>query len=235
MKHHLATLAAGVALLAAPAFAQQPATASAAAPAAQDSVKDLADLGTGVHKVKLAEDGSMKSCVVVGQARISRALGPSKGILTARKVAKQNAEAAFVAWLKTQVSDVRTNGDDTKFLLKGSVSGEGDAQTYEDAESTETNTQVTTSVSQGALRGMTLIGADQDASTQILTQVYAWKPAFAAAAAGTAGAMNMPDAAPGTPAPTGTGARSGGSAPEVKPAKGYETKTVVAPEADEFL
>lgn len=231
MKNYIATAFAASALLAATSFAQQ----QVPAPASQNPVKELSDLGSGVHKVKLAEDGSMKSCVIVGQARISNALGPSKGILTARKVAKQNAEAAFVNWLKTQVSDVRTNGEETSFKLKGSVSGDGEAQTYEDAESTEINSQVTVSVSQGALRGMSLIGADQDASTGILTQVYAWKPAFAAAAAGTAGAMNTPDAAPGTPAPSGTGARSGGSASDVKPAKGYETKTVVAPEADEFL
>lgn len=212
--------------IAASAFAQEAASGTS-------SVKELADLGAGVHKVKLAEDGSMKSCVIVGQARISMALGASKGILTARKVAKQSAEAAFVNWLKTQVSDVRTNGDETLFHLKGSVSGDGESQTYEDAESTEINAQVTTSVSQGALRGMTLIGADQDAAAGILTQVYAWKPAFAAASAGVAGAMNTPDAAPGIPAPTGTERKAPAAVPGLN--KGYESKTTLAPGAEEFL
>ncbi len=207
--------------------------ASVFAQDAKSSVKEFADMGAGVHKVKLADDGSMKSCIIVGQARISMALGASKGILTARKVAKQNAEAAFVNWLKTQVSDVRTNGEETRFHLKGSVSGDGEAQTYEDAESTEVNVQVTTSVSQGALRGMTLLGADQDASTGILTQVYAWKPAYAAASAGVAGAMNTPEAAPGKPAPAGNGTGAGASGSSS--AKGYESKTAVSTDLDEFL
>ena len=105
--------------------------------------------------------------------------------------------------------------------------------TYEDAESTEVNVQVTTSVSQGALRGMTLLGADQDASTGILTQVYAWKPAYAAASAGVAGAMNTPDATPGKPAPTGNGTGAGASGSSS--AKGYESKTAVSTDLDEFL
>lgn len=72
-------------------MAENPADATAQENAAktQDSIQELAELGPGVHRVKKTANNVFKSCVVVGQARISTVLGKSKGLATAR--AMQNS------------------------------------------------------------------------------------------------------------------------------------------------
>ena len=61
-------------------MAENPADATAQENAAktQDSIQELAELGPGVHRVKKTANNVLKSCVVVGQARISTVLGKSK-------------------------------------------------------------------------------------------------------------------------------------------------------------
>ena len=144
MKNTFATMLAGAALLADPAFAQEaaPEATSTSSPAPVvvqpgDSVQNLAALGKGVHKVKKTEDGHFRSCVVVGQARISTALGAAKGMMTAQRNAKLDAESAFVTWLKANTKSVEQSGDKTEFVLKGDETGRS-----ETGSSTETSSSL---------------------------------------------------------------------------------------------
>lgn len=206
--------------------------------------KKFGEMGPGVYRVKLVDDGSMKSCIIVGQARISKALGKAKGLMDAKKVAKQNAEAAFIAFLKVHVSDVRQTGDATEIHITG-VDEDGDP--IEEANSTETKSQITTSQAEAQLRGMSMLSSDLDGENETLTQIFGWKPAFAAASAGAAGAMNTKDAAPGKAAPTGidgssekkggaenSGSGTGSSGNGKKKIK-IKSKTTVTKGAEEFL
>lgn len=187
MNKHIAFAFAGATLLVAPVFAQEaspaatsvpaqaPAETPAIAPAAVqpgDSVQNLAALGKGVHKVKKTEDGHFRSCVVVGQARISTTLGAAKGMMTAQRNAKLDAESAFVTWLKANTKSVEQSGDKTEFVLKGDETGRS-----ETGSSTETSSSLVQTSAEGAIRGLSLIG--KDVSGEILTLVYGWKPDYA--------------------------------------------------------
>lgn len=210
MKKTVAIAFAGAALLATPAFPQETATAVASAPAPaaaatdpsakpEDTVQSLAGLGKGVHKVKKTDDGHFRSCVVVGQARISTALGAAKGMMTAQRNAKLDAESAFVMWLKSNTKSVEQSGDKTEFVLKGDETGSS-----ESASSTETSSSLVQTTAEGAIRGLSLIG--KDVSGEILTLVYGWKPDYAEITREVAAEMNKePEAAaqsaPPQPAP----------------------------------
>ena len=143
-------------------------------PSPEQSVENLALLGKGVHKIKKSSEGGLQSCVVVGQARISESLGKSKGILTAQRNAKLDAESAFVAWLKTNVKSVEQSGDKTEVMLASGAEGP-----TETGSSTETSSALIQSSAEGAIRGLTLIGRSVDAEAGILTLVYGWKPEYA--------------------------------------------------------
>jgi len=192
---------------------------------AQDSIKELAELGPGVHKVKKTENNVFKSCVVVGEARISTVLGMSKGLATARRNARLKAESEFVSWLKTNTSSVRSFGDETEFTLKGD-----DEKNTETGASTETNTETITSSAQGAVRGLTLIGSTQDPETKMLMQVYAWKPDYARIADQVESAMKPAPVS----APAAGDKKEKPEKPNAQPST-IKAKTVVAPEAKEFL
>ena len=193
-------------------------------PTMQNLIKELAELGPGVHKVKKTENNVFKSCVVVGQARISTVLGISKGLETARRNAKLKAEAEFVSWLKTHTASVRSLGDETEFTLKG----DGDKES-ETGTSSETSTETITSSAQGAVRGLTLIGSSQDSETKMLTQVYAWKPDYARIVDQVESAMKPEVKVSTTPAAKKESEKS------KTQNKGIKSKTVVSPEAKEFL
>ena len=190
----------------------------------QDSMQELAELGPGVHRVKKTENNVFKSCVVVGQARISTVLGKSKGLATARRNAKLKAESEFVSWLKTNTASVRSSGDETEFTLKG----EG-TSTAESGKSTETSVETIISSAQGAIRGLSLIGSHHDSETSTLTLIYAWKPDFAKLTDQVETAME-----PNRQEHSGANRKKGNGAHR-KTASPVKTKTVVAPGAEEFL
>lgn len=191
----------------------------------QDSIQQLAELGPGVHKVKKGVNNVFKSCVVVGQARVSTVLGMSKGLATARRNAKLKAESEFVSWLKTNTASVRSSGDETEFTLKS----EG-TSTSESGQSTETEVETITSSAQGAIRGLSLIGSHHDAKTAMLTLVYAWKPDFVKFADQVETAME-----PNRKEQSGANRKEEGNGAPRKTTPSIKTKTVVAPGAEEFL
>ena len=84
----------------------------------EEQIKQLAELGPGIHKVKQDERKALKSCVVVGQARISTALGQAKGLEVARRNARLSAEKEFVKWVRTNVASVETRQRRRSFCLR---------------------------------------------------------------------------------------------------------------------
>lgn len=207
-------------------MAENPADATAQENAAktQDSIQELAELGPGVHRVKKTANNVFKSCVVVGQARISTVLGKSKGLEIAHRRAELQAESKFVSWLKTHASSVRSRGDEADFILKGDRNNQS-----EDGAATEVSSESITSSAQGAIRGLSLIGSHRDLETSTLTLVYAWKPDFAKLADQVESAME-----PNQKKQSRANRKNVKRAHD-KIAPPMKTKTVVAPEAEEFL
>ena len=131
-------------------------------------VKRIAELGTGVHEVK-SENGQLKSLKVVGQDRISTVLGAAKGLQTAQKRATLKANAAFIEWMKSNVTSVSALEDETIVTL----AGDGENVT-EQGKATETNKEAVVQAATGFVRGLTLVAKDQ--TTDTLTLVYSWSP-----------------------------------------------------------
>ena len=217
----IAGMLAGLIISAMSAYAQEGAGTPPQAP-----WEKLAKLGSGVHEIK--KDGNrLQSCVIVGEARISTVLGSSKGLSIASRNAQLNAEGAFVSWLKTNVSSVRSFGDETTFELQGS----GDGEATETGQSVESSAAQITSAAQGAIRGMTLLGEHRDAEGKMLYRIYGWKPGYAELAADAEQAME-PVVESGPSAPQG--GQYVPSAPSGK-TPGFESRTLISPEAAEFL
>jgi len=181
----------------------------------------LAALGPGVHKIKRDESGFLTSCVVVGQARISTALGQARGLQTARTSARLSAEKEFVKWFETHVRAVEYSGNQQIIML------ESDGQNMtETGKSAETTAEAITAAASGALRGLTVLGLQQDGNGQLLTLVMGWKPEYAVSAA-SAQQVNESGHLP---------------APQVKEEKvgspvdkNIPSKTTLSEEAGEFL
>jgi hypothetical protein len=187
-------------------------------------IQQLAELGPGVHKIQKDEAGRMKSCVIVGQARISTVLGNTKGLELARKRANLNANAEFVKWMDGSVKAVESMANESIVYLEGSA--QAISESGKATEVTKDNVEL---VAQGIVRGMSLIGFHQDGAGGGLTVVYGWTPNYAS----LAGEAQNANANPGTieaavpqPAPQ--------SLPE-QPIEPIETKTVVSESADGFL
>ena len=185
----------------------------------EDAIKQLADLGPGVHKIKKDDGGHLQSCVIVGQSRISTVLGTAKGLEVARKRARMNAQAEFVRWMKTAVAAVQLMSDSSMVVLKG----EGNAVS-ESGKATELTSENVTTLSEGVLRGMTNIGAHQDGKGETLTIVYGWTPKNDALAEEAKEINKRPGDAT-TQTPAGRPVERGT----------VENKTTVSGEAKEFL
>ncbi len=187
------------------------------------AIQALADLGPGVHKIQKDVVGRMKSCVIVGQARISTVLGNAKGLELARTRAKLNANAEFVRWMKSTVKAVESMTNESIVYLEGS--GAGINESGKATEVTKENVEV---LAEGVVRGMTLIGVHQDGANGLLTEVYGWTPRHAGIAGEAQSAnVNPPSVQVTAPAPQ---MPSPGQVSEPLP-----TKTVVSDDADSFL
>lgn len=198
--------------------AQEP----AAAADNSQAIRTLADLGPGVHKIQKDDAGRMKSCVIVGQARISTVLGTAKGLELARTRSKLNANAEFVRWMKSTVKAVETMTNESIVYLEGGAAGLNESGKA--TEVTKDNVEV---LAEGVVRGMTLIGAHQDGANGTLTVVFGWTPRHAGMA-GEAQSANVNPPSPQVAAPVPQAPAPGQAAP-------LATKTVVSEEADAFL
>jgi hypothetical protein len=134
----------------------------------------IAQLGQGVHKVKTDDKGRIKSCVVVGQSRISTVLGKAKGLETARQRAALAARAEFVKWLKEKVSVHETTDDETILFLEGSEGNDKDAL-KESGKAVEKTSKKMESVAEGLVRGMQLLHTETSGNDKTYTLVYGWE------------------------------------------------------------
>ena len=176
-------------------------------------VKRLADLGQGVHEIKV-ENGRLKSLKVVAQERISTVLGAAKGLQTAQKRASLKANAAFIEWMKSNVVSVSASNDETIVTIEGN--GQNVA---EQGKASETTKEAIVQQAAGLVRGLTLVAKDQKEDT--LTLVYSWSPEKAALAKVAQKENESEDSSPETTVP---------AAPTDKK---IPSKTVVAPDFDQ--
>ena len=137
------------------------------------AMSQIAQLGQGVHKVKTDDKGRIKSCVVVGQSRISTVLGKAKGLETARQRAALAARAEFVKWLKEKVSVHETTDDETILFLEGAEENDKDAR-KESSKAVEKTSKKMKSVAEGLVRGMQLLHMETSSKDKTYTLVYGW-------------------------------------------------------------
>ena len=137
-------------------------------------MKRIAALGPGVHEVQKDKKGQITSCIIVGQARISTALGKAKGIELARDKANLDCSAQFVKWLKEEVSVYQSNEDETIILMEGSEEKENDSL-KESAKSVEKNSKKMESVAKGAVRGLQMLHKETDGDGKTYTVVKGFK------------------------------------------------------------
>jgi hypothetical protein len=137
-------------------------------------MKRIAALGPGVHEVQKDKKGQITSCIIVGQARISTALGKAKGIELARDKANLDCSAQFVKWLKEEVSVYQSNEDEAIILMEGSEEKENDSL-KESAKSVEKSSKKMESVAKGAVRGLQMLHKETDGDGKTYTVVKGFK------------------------------------------------------------
>jgi hypothetical protein len=158
-------------LIPVPLSAQEDDAKTSAKSAAEQEMAKLAALGPGVRAIQKDKKGRITSCIVVGQSRISTALGESKGLEVARKRADLSASAEFVKWLKQDVTVVENTDDETVTLLEGTEKESGKA--------VEKTGSKMTSISQGLVRGLQVLHVKTDGENKTITVLKGWKAATA--------------------------------------------------------
>lgn len=144
------------------------------APSAEAKMAKLVELGPGVHAIKKDKKKRIISCVVVGQARISTALGKSKGLEIARNKANLDASAQFVKWLNDDIVLQEASEDESITLMEGSEGEEGDTLS-ESGMSIEKNSKKMETVSKGLVRGLQLLHKQVDGNGKTYSVVKGWK------------------------------------------------------------
>lgn len=139
----------------------------------QKKLSEIAALGPGVNNIKKDEKGRIKSCVIVGQARISTVLGKAKGLETARQRASLAAKAEFVKWLKEKVTVYEKTDDQTLTLLEGKEEGDKDSL-KESGKAIESTSKKMESVAEGLVRGMQNIHTEVSDKDKTYTVVMGW-------------------------------------------------------------
>ncbi len=188
-------------------------------PSTEEQMAKLVALGPGVHNVKKDKKGRIVSCIVVGQSRISTALGKAKGLEVARDKAGLACSAEFVKWLKEDVKIFQSTEDETIILLTGEEGGENES-ILESAKAVEKSTKKIESVSTGLIRGLLVLHKEVDSADKTYTIVKGWK-------ADTADAVKrIDDKSPKD---------SNKSVPKKKQDKNIEDETVTSKAADAFF
>ena len=184
----------------------------------EEIFKRLVEKGSGAQEPKKDSTGALQSLWIVGQAEISKVLGPAKGLMLAQKRASLVANAKFVEWMESNVTSVETL-DDQSIVVKTGV----DNKLSEQGKSDEKNTTQITQAVQGLVKGLKLVGKDQDPKTGVLTLVYSWSPAGAQLANEAKEANNRP---PGTQA-------NPNQKPNGQPPGDIQKKTIISPDFNE--
>ena len=182
------------------------------------TLSELAALGPGVHAVKKDSKGRVTTFVVVGQARVSTALGKAKGLEVARDKAKLDASAQVVKWLGEKVSVHQTTDEETILFIEGSEDNDKDAL-RESGKAVEKSTKKIESVSQGVVRGLQSLHVEVNADDKTYTVVLGWEAKTADAAK-----------------ELGSPGKDGADPKKKKPAdKKLDGKKATSPDAKKFL
>lgn len=187
----------------------------------------LIKLGPGVHAIKKDKNKRIISCVVVGQARISTALGKGKGLEVARSKANLDASAQFVKWLKEEISVQETGEDETVILMEGSEGEVGDALT-ESGKSIEKTSKKMESVSKGLARGLQLLHKEVDGDEKTYSVVKGWK-------ADTSEGTKKISISQSKDSPEDSSSGEGKAKSKAKQDKQIESESATSEDADEFL
>ena len=148
----------------------------------------LVEAGIGVYKVELDDKGRVRSAIVVGQSRISTALGTEKGKEVARQRAELAAKGAFAKWLNEKVSVHQKSEDETILFLEGNQGKDGDA-VKESGKAVEKTTSKIESLATSMMRGFKVVHVEVRAADKSYTLVYRWD-ARSVAATGKLGVNN---------------------------------------------
>lgn len=143
-------------------------------PSIEEQMAKIAELGPGVYNLQKNKMGRITACVVVGQARISTALGKAKGMEMARDKANLACSSEFVKWLKEEVSVYLSNDDETVILMEGEEAGD-DESLKESAKSVEKSSKKMDSLSKGLVRGLQMLHKQVDGDGKSYTVVKGWK------------------------------------------------------------
>jgi hypothetical protein len=140
----------------------------------------IARLGPGVHAVRKDKKRRVTSCVIVGQARVSTALGRAKGLELARARARLAALAEFRRWLREEVRVYETVEDESVTLVEAERAGE-DGPT-EAGKAVEKASRRFESIAGGLVRGARVLHAEVDGPGSTYTLVLGWDAATSRAA-----------------------------------------------------
>ncbi len=143
-------------------------------PSVEEQMAKIASLGPGVQSIQKDKKGRIKSCLVVGTARISTALGKAKGLELARDKATLACSTEFVKWLKEDVSVYQSNDGETVTLLEGNE-GAGDDSLKESAKYVEKNDKKMESIAKGIVRGLHTLHKAVDGDGKTYTVIKGWK------------------------------------------------------------
>lgn len=144
------------------------------AESAEERLEKIVKLGPGVHAIKKDKKGRIVSCLVVGQSRISTALGKAKGEEIARDRAGLQTSAEFIKWLKQSVSIRETSEDESVILLAG-MEGDNGESLDESGKAIEKTSKRMESVSQGLVRGLIVLHTSVNAEDKTYTVIKGWK------------------------------------------------------------
>lgn len=222
-------------LLALPLYAQEADDAEGKQPTVEQAMAKIAQLGPGVHAIKKDKKGRIVSCVVVGQARISTALGKAKGIELARDKANLAASAEFVKWLKEDAKVYQSADEESVIILEGSEDGDDDslAESGKDVEKTSRRME---SVSQGLIRGLQILHKEVDGDGKTYTIVKGWKADTADGVKKIAASLSADDdAKSGSTKPKPGTASTGQAKPKSKIDKDIESGSTTSDNAKDFL
>jgi len=195
---------------------------------------------SGVQCIKKTDAGHVKSLVVIGRAPLSRSLPRARAELQAFKVARANAKAQFVSYLKTKATYVYDQTDGSVVLTDGTAAGDdGPASSSEQGSSWEELSETVRLTAEDFVVALQEIGATIDESGKAAiaygwsldnvkgvstireAQAEATRPVSAKKSAG-------PSTAPSSDGPTAP-------SPPAGPNKAPDPGTSISPDAGDYM
>jgi hypothetical protein len=166
------------------------------------------------------ENGRLVFCNVVGISVIRTSLGEAMGLQIAGEKSGNNAKEAFVAWTKTNVTSITSQGDEAIVTVKGQGDESG-VSTSEESKGEDRFKKEVALKAQGLVRGLSLVGSKQIGNKMVT--VYKWSSKAFNAATNLEADSKASES--GVTMPT--------SASGVKRKAGVDEKTVVLPGWDQ--